>query len=235
MLDYTIVAGQRVWKSIQRISLVFSIITQIVSMLFLGYVTFEGNGFFPLNITLLVLSAAYFIFYLATITQKGVLRTRVKIFFKWSKRGIKLVNLGVMLYALLSASDRSTLDIILAFLSFGCWALDILFEIAAAFIKSWGKLMKEALIADVESIPIVNRFFTRAEEETPNKQRVLLDELVAERKAAVALKKQEERAAEAQKKADEKFAKKEGKRAAKLAKRKAKVPELLEEVAITEE
>ncbi len=236
MLDYTIVAGQRVWRSIQRVSRVFNILAQLIAILFLAYTTFEGWGFFPLNVTLLTLSAAYFIFYCATAFTKKGLRRGVKRFFQWSKRGIKLVNLGVTLYALFSNGARTNLDVLLACVSLGCWALDILLEILAAIVKSWGRLMKEALLADIENIPIVNRFLTKPQEgeEEPSKERALLDGLVAERKETLAVKKREEKAALAQKKQDAKQAKKEEKQAKKLAKRQEKRGEVLDETAITE-
>ncbi len=196
MLDYTIVAGKRVWQSIRRISLVFNLATQIVSMLVLLYITITKSGVLPLNITLLVLSLAYFIFYCVTVRdakKNKQIRKRIKTFFKWSKRGIKLVNLGVMLYALISTKSPTALDIVLVCFSLGCWVLDILFEIAAKIVKGWGELMFEAVKADVETTiaPFTaTKNFLRGltgkeappPPPPPTKNRVMLDELVAKRK-----------------------------------------------------
>ncbi len=258
MLDYTIVAGQRVWRSIKRISLVFNIVTQLVSMLVLAYIIITKSGFLPLNATLLAISAAYFIFYCITVSEKEkkVLKRRVKQFFKWSKRGIKLVNLGVMLYALATAKNPSAIDIVLACFSLACWALDIIFEIAAIIVKGWGQLMFEAVKADVEvtMAPFTAtknflRGLTGKEEEVPpppTKRRILLDELVAERKAELARKKAEQKIELSQIKQAAKIAKAELKKvekaerkAEKLAKKQAKkgtpTDEALEETAISEE
>ncbi len=258
MLDYTIVAGQRVWQQIKRISLVFNIATQVVSMLVIGYIIATGGGILPLNIGLLALSAAYFVFYCTTVNEakQKALRQRVKSFFKWSKRAIKLVNLGVMLYALVTKDNPTALDIVLMCFSLGCWVLDIFFEIAAHIVKGWGQLMLEAVKADVETVTApfnATKNFLRGlsgkEAEAPpppNKRRVLLDELVAARKAELAAKKEQQKAELAQFKeaaklaaSDLKQALKEEKRAAKLAKKQAKkgtpppTDELFDETATT--
>ncbi len=262
MLDYTIVAGQRVWQNIKRISLWFNILTQIVSILVLVYITATKSGLLPLNITLLVLSVAYFVFYCTTVREakkNKQIRTRIKTFFKWSKRGIKLVNLGVMLYALISAKEPSALDIVLVSFSLGFWVLDILFEVAAKIVKGWGELMYEAVKADIEitiaPFTATRNFFrglTGKEEAPPppppTKNRLLLDELVAQRKAELARKKEEHKIELAQIKQaaklaaqDLKQAQKAEKKANKLAKRQAKKgkpqtdDELWEETAATEE
>ncbi len=245
MLDYSIVAGQRVWQQIKRISLVFNIVTQILSMLVIAYITFTGGGFLPLNIGLLVLSAAYFVFYCVTVNEKKqkALRQKVKTFFKWSKRAIKLVNLGVMLYALVSNDSPTALDIVLLCFSLGCWVLDILFEIASIIVKGWGELMLEAVKADVETITApfnatknFLRGLTGKDDDPPppppTKRRILLDRLVAERKAELARKRQEQRLELSQMKeaartaaADLKKAIKEEKKAAKAAKKNKGKPQ----------
>ncbi len=257
MLDYTIVAGNHVWQQIKKISLVLNIATQIISMLVLAYILFTGGGFLPVNIALLALSAAYFIFYCATVGEEKQkqLRYKVKTFFKWSRRAIKLVNLGVMLYALVTKNDPSALDIVLLCFSLGCWVLDIIFEIAAIVVKGWGQLMFEAVKADVETVTApfnaTKNFFkglSGKEVEAPpppTKRRLFLDDLVAKRKAELAAKKQQQKIElsnlkEAAKMAanDLKQAMKEEKRAAKLAKKQAKkepVSEVFEETATTEE
>ncbi len=258
MLDYTIVAGQKVWQSIKRISLVFNIATQLVAMLVLVYIIAAGTGFLPLNGALLAISAAYFIFYCITVREKEKkeLKRRVKLFFKWSKRGIKLINLGVMIYALATAKNPTAIDIVLVCFSLGCWALDIVFEIAAIVVKGWGQLMFEAVKADVEvtlapftATKNFLRGLTGKEEEAPpppTERRILLDRLVAERKAELAKKKEAQKIELSQLKQAAKIAKSElkqvekaEKKASKLAKKRAKkgepIAEVLEETAISEE
>ncbi len=204
MLDYTIVAGQRVWRSIRRISLTFNVLTQIVSILVLVYTIVMKSGLMPVNVTLLVISSLYFIFYCATV-RKGKrkrVHKRVKIFFKWSKRGIKLVNLGIMIYALVCAKDPTPWDIAMPCASMGMWVLDIAFEIAAKVVKGWGELMFEAVKADVDSIiapfsATTNFLRGVSSEESalasakPSKERLMLDDLVAVRKAELKKKKAE--------------------------------------------
>ncbi len=220
MLDYTIIAGKRVWRNICLTSRILNIVTQLVSIFFLTYIVVKGNGVLAVNILLLALSCAYFVFFCVTLSnaKKKQLKHTIKQIFKWSKRAVKLVNLGVMVYAILSSKERSTMDLLLFFGSLGFWALDIIFEIASMMVKSWALLIYEGLKADVEEIitPLTttkNLFkkFTGQEIEekpAPNKRRVFLDGLVADARTEKAEKKQENKLLRIAQKKAEKVAKK---------------------------
>ncbi len=231
MFDYTYVAGQRVLRNIKRISLVFNIVTQAISILILAYISITGGGVLFLNIPLLAISVAYLIFYCITAGEKKnkELKKRVKLFFKWSRRAIKLVNLGVMLYALFTNPTPTTFDVVLVCFSLGCWVIDIVFEIAVKVVKSWLLLMWEALKADAQTLiaPLTAtknffRSFTGKEETAtppPTKERILLDGLVAERKEELEQRKEAQKAKVAQLKEEGKLAAAELKRVAKEEKR----------------
>ncbi len=241
MFDYTIVAGQKVWEKIKRISFVLNIVAQAFTILYLLYICFSGSGVLPINIILLVLSAAYLAFY-CVFTNRAKTKELRRLFsqiFKWSKRVIKLVNLSIMLYIFFSTGNNSALDTVLLALSAGLWVLDILFEIASIIVRSWAMLLFEGMKADFQTIaaPITatGNFFKRlggkevpepTEEAKPNKNRLLLDKLVAERK--------EQRK---ENKALQRLEKKATKKAAKLAKKLLKsnpAPSILEETAVSD-
>ena len=238
MLDYTIAAGKRVLRNIKLTSLVLNLIMQVLSTFYLIYILARGRGVLVINLGLLLLSCAYLVFYCFTVKNRNkVLKHRIKLVFKWSKRGIRLVNLGIVLYALLTAKDGNNLDTVLFLLSVGCWVLDLAVEIFAILARNWGMLLYEGLQADIEAIttPVTatKNFFKRLagkeveEKPEPTKRRLLLDELVENAKAE---------------KKNAKLEKKAAKKAEKLAAKQAKkgiqsvhAPSVSEEVALSED
>ena len=71
MLDYTIVATKKTVDDIKRFTLVFSILTQILYIAYLAYALISNVGFTWLNIPLLAVSVAYFVFYLVIRGKNG--------------------------------------------------------------------------------------------------------------------------------------------------------------------
>ncbi len=234
MLDYTIAAGKRVWRNIRLTSIVFNIAVQAISIFFLTYILLKGNGIFAINLLLLALSCGYLGFYCLALANgmKGKLKRRVKQIFSWSKRAIKLVNLGIMLYAIFSAKDRTTMDVVIAVCSLGFWVLDLLFELLSMAVRSWGTLVFEGLKADAEKLatPVTatKNFFKKLtgqeveEKPEPTKKRIFLDGLVEERRTEKVNEKLEKKLLKKQKRAEA--------REAKLAQRQAK-----KEIAPTED
>ncbi len=241
MLDYTIAAGKKVWNNIKILSLVLNLTVQAVSILILLYTMICGDGVLGVSIALLVLSVAYMAFYCTSlkISIKKELKRRIKIIFKWSRRAIKLVNLGIMLYIFLGMKNPSMLDTVLLITSIGFWVLDLLVELAAIIVRSWGLLLFEGIKTDFANVTkpfrATGNFFNKmvgkevAPEQPPNKYRTQLDELVAIAQA-------EKRSAKVEQKAEKKQRKLEKKAAilaAKLAKNASRIPDpsLVEEIA----
>ncbi len=233
MLDYTLAAGNRVWRNIRRTSLTFNIVMQVISILYLTYILFRGTGIVAINLILLTLSCGYLAFYCCTLAMglKGKVKFTVKQVFKWSRRAIKLVNLGITLYAILTTPSPEALDTVLAITTLGIWVIDLFIEIASLVIRNWGMLIYEGLKADVEkaTMPLTatKNFFKKMtgqeveEKPAPTKRRLFLDKLVGERKRA---------------RREEKLAKKEEKLAAKQAKKESQrtpTPPILEETAVS--
>ncbi len=249
MLDYTVVAGKQVWKNITVFSRIINIVSQAISILFLLYISIWGNSVLPITLTLLVISVAYLIFYcimLAKSEQKE-LKKVVATVVKWCKRAIKLVNLGITIYAVASASGENTLDILLTVFSVFFWVLDILLEIVCIIVKGWGLLLYEGLKADVEKItePVnsTKNFFKKLtgqeieEKPEPTKRRLYLDGLVEEYQKEKAEKKQEEKETKKRQRQEKREQKKREKQEAREQKKKGKTaqPDPQEEVAATED
>ena len=135
---------------------------------------------------------------------KKVLAKAVGESFKWCKRLIKLLNLGIMVYGIVvTAGNPDPLSVILTVVMAVLWVADILLEITVHIVKNWCLLLFESLKADVECVtkPVasVGNFFKKlsgkeVEEPTPpNKKRLYLDELVEEFRAEKKDKKLEEK------------------------------------------
>ncbi len=236
MLDYTIAAGKRVWRNIRITSFVFNIIVQVISIFFLTYIVCKKQGVLAINLILLAVSVAYLAFFCTTLaeSERKELKRRIKKIFTWSRRGIKLVNLGIMLYAIFTAKERTNADVVIAVCSLGFWVLDLLFELLSMAVRSWGLLLYEGVKADVETITApftsTGNFFKRLsgkeveEKPAPTKKRVFLDGLVEKLRA--------KRLSEKIEKIERWKQKKKEAKAAKKAKKKGK---LQEEIALGEE
>ena len=217
MLDYTQVAGRKIYSDVRKISLVCSIITQLFYIFYLIYALFSGVGIFYANLVMLVLSSSYFAFFLYNHVYgtKTVLAKTVRESFKWSKRLVKLLNLGIMVYGIVyTAVEPDPLSVILTVVMAVLWLADILLEITVIIVKNWCLLLYESLKADVEVVTkpaaSVGNFFKKLsgkeveEPAPPTKRRLYLDELVEEFRAEKKDKKLEEKYLKQQKKEEAK-------------------------------
>ena len=191
MLTYTKAAGKKILQDLQKIALVCSVVTQLFYIFYLLYATWNDIGVFYIDLVLLILSCAYFGFFLYNhnFGKKKEIALTVKSIFKWSKRLIKLVNLGIMIYGIVyTATKPDALSIVLTALVAILWLVDLLLEIAVKVIKSWWQLFLEGIQADLEVItkPVntVSNFFKKVtgkeveEPSPPTKRRLLLNRLV---------------------------------------------------------
>lgn len=234
MFDYTKAALTKIGNDIKKVSLLFNISTQLLSIVYLVYVLCARSGFFFVNLLLLVLSCGYFGFFLHVTFHGGkkALKKIVARCFSWCKRLIKLFNLGVMLYGLsFTATNISPLSLIIAVFMIISWVLDFLFEILSLVYNAWKNLVVEGLKADYENAPKPLKYLIGKttgleveENKEPTKRRSFLDQKVAEARA-----KKEEKRSQA------KLAARERKKAEKLAKKARKRVPSEEEIAVTED
>ena len=193
MLDYTQVAGKKIYNDVRKISLVCNVFIQIFYIFYLIYAILSSVGVFYVNLVMLVLSSAYFAFFLYNhlYGKNTALSKAIRESFKWCKRLVKLFNLGIMIYSIVvTAVEPDPLSIILTVLMALLWVADILLEITVIIVKGWCLLLYESLKADVEvftrPVASVGNFFKRMsgkeveEPAPPSKRRLYLDELVDE-------------------------------------------------------
>lgn len=221
MLDYTQVAGKKIYSDVRKISLVCSVLTQLFYIFYLIYALGASVGIFPVNLVMLVLSSTYFAFFVYNHVYgtKRLLAKTVGEAFKWCKRLIKLLNLGIMVYGIVvTAVEPDPLSVILTVVMAVLWLADILLEITVIIVKNWCMLLYESLKADVEFITkpaaSVGNFFKKLsgkevdEPTPPTKKRLYLDELVEEFRTEKKDKKLEEKYLKQREKEEKKARKK---------------------------
>ena len=243
MLDYTQAAGKKILSDIQKISLVCSILTQLFYIFYLIYAIWTDTGIFYANLPILVLSCAYFAFfcYHQTYGATTTLAKKLSVSFRWSKRVVKLFNLGVMAYGIFyAASAPNPLTVILMAVMAILWIADLLLEFAVKLVKSWWELFVEGVQADLEIItkPVgaVGNFFKRVtgkeveESAPPSKKRLFLEGLVQETREEKQEKKLEEKYLRKKAKQEKAERKKQEKQLRKEAKKSIKsLPAPIEE------
>lgn len=191
MLDYTKAALKQIVEDFKKVDLVRNVLTQILYLVYLMYAIFAKSGIFAVNLTLFVISVAYFAFFLYMTGQENANKKVTKLaatLFKRCKQVIKLFTLGVMLYGVWIAAENVTpLSMILSSLMIVGWVLQILFEIIIKFFAKRANLIIEGLEADYEGMTkparSVGNFFKKmtgkeVEEKEITKARMILDEKV---------------------------------------------------------
>lgn len=242
MFDYTKTAVNKIVADFKKFFHRFSVCAQIVYIAYLIYALFANTELWIINTILLVISVAYFIFFLIATAKDAdkKLKKRVKTIFTRCKQVIKLFTLGVMLYGIWQTSTHvDPLSVILTALMIVGWVLQILFEVIFTFFLNKVNFVWEAVQADREEItkPVKNigNFFKRItgkeieEEKEPTKNRLLLDGMVEEYREKKSEEKNAKKRAKKQAKLEEKIAKKQAK------KKNKRVPAPIEELASAED
>ena len=242
MFDYTKTAVNKIVADFKKFFHRFSVCAQIVYIAYLIYALFANTELWIINTILLVISVAYFIFFLIATAKDAdkKLKKRVKTIFTRCKQVIKLFTLGVMLYGIWQTSTHvDPLSVILTALMIVGWVLQILFEVIFTFFLNKVNFVWEAVQADREEItkPVKNigNFFKRItgkeieEEKEPTKNRLLLDGMVEEYREKKSEERNAKKRAKKQAKLEEKIAKKQAK------KKNKRVPAPIEELASAED
>ena len=232
MLDYTQAAIRQIAADFQKVLYAVTVFSQAVYIGYLIYALCAGAGVLWVNIVLLAISVAYFVFFLITTKcgrQPGGAKAKIvqktgKRVYKYCKLFIKIYPLALTIYGLYQTTEKvSFLALLLICFMIIGWILQIVFEVFGAIFSNRFALIMDGVKADVEEIkrPVaaVGNFFkkiTGKEVETPAeptknqlKLREKVEQFRAERKEKRELKKQEykaKKAAEKQEKIDKKAA-----------------------------
>ena len=157
MLDYTVVAAKKTVDDIKRFAKIFAILTQALYIAYLVYALVIGAGFLPLNIALLAISVAYFVFYLLASGHSGKkikgAKRSVGHTYKFIKISAASFNLAVLLYSIWAFPEEvKPISIVFATLMTVVWVLQLAIEIVSIFAERRIALFIEALKADLEIV-----------------------------------------------------------------------------------
>jgi hypothetical protein len=158
MLDYTKMVIKQTVTDLKRTDYIRNVITQIIYITYLIYTLIVGTGILAVNIILLALSVAYFIFFLSMTslgkTPEGKTVKKVgRNIYVWCKRLIKLFTLGLTVYGICTAVEHvSPLSVILAALMIVGWLLQIVFEVLIKILTNRVNFILEGLEADLDNM-----------------------------------------------------------------------------------
>ncbi len=232
MFAYTRAASRKIMGDIERLAFALSTISQLFSVGYLLYILLFGEGIFAIRVGLLALSALYLLFFLVATAYsvKRKLKKQVKFAYVWSRRLVKLFNLGVIIYGFASSAHTSFSLLLVAFFIVS-WALDLVIGILSFVLSAWLRLFFIGVETDLEEFKetvaapftATGNFFKRmtgkeiVERQAYQKseQQLLLDSMVEaektqrekERQRILQKRREDKLDAKAQKKADKKAAK----------------------------
>ena len=199
MLDYTKAAVKKTVDDFKRLDYIRNIVTQVLYIGSLIYVIVAASGALWANILLLALSAAYFVFFLViTAGEKSKAKKKAKKLatkiFKRCKQLVKLLTTIVMVYGVCVTTKNVTpFAVVLAAFMIVGWLLQIVFDIIFHLFIKKANLLIEGVKADMQTavkpVKSVGNFFKKLTgkkvepEPEKNKERIWLDNKVAENKA----------------------------------------------------
>ena len=209
MLEYTKAALKKTVDDFRRLDYIRNVVTQVLYVAYLAYAIFAPAGKLWANVPLFVLSLGYLIVFLvsttsnATQTQKRV-KQICKAVYNRCKQIIKLLTLVVMVYGIYATTTHVTpISVVLSALMIVGWVLQVVFEVILKYFLNRAHFILEGMEADYENMlkPVksVGNFFKKVAgkeiepEKEKSKNRLWLDDQVAQTKAAKKQAKLEER------------------------------------------
>ena len=217
MFDYTIVAIEKTIKDIKKVNNIFSILAQLTYIAYLLYALITDTGVFLLNSFVMVISMAYFFYFIALLskekeedlTEQEVNSQNKKLqfirkFYKYTKHFVKLFAIILAVSDLIvEKSEATAVAILFTALMIIAFVLQLFFDAIIYIITDRFKFFKEAMVADynnaIKPIKKVSNFVKRlkgediAEPEPPTKHKLILDKLVSIRRNEKEKKKAEEK------------------------------------------
>ena len=156
MFKYTREALSQITKDFKFASNVCTFGSQIFYIGYLIYALCANVGYSWANITLLAVCGLYFLFTATTHNVKDkeakLAKRNAKHTFRWVKISIKAAVLAMMGYSIyISATEPSTLTIILTAIAVVSWLLSLSLELITMYVENRIELLKESFIKDVKN------------------------------------------------------------------------------------
>lgn len=157
MFDHTFAAFNYILNGFKRMIFVIALVTQLVIIGHRGYSLYAGKGNLIANIVLIMLSTAYFVFFIVTRNmnsrEEKNMKKITKRIFDYSKIFINAMTLGAVLYAaVISSLDMGAIDIILLALSLIGWIMQVVIQLIIHYVEAQVSLIRTAIEMDIEVV-----------------------------------------------------------------------------------
>jgi hypothetical protein len=229
MFNYTQAAAHKIGNDIRKAAFYFNLFSPIIYIAYLIINLFTKPDFFSINLVLLLITTAYFGFFIYTSCKNvnAYIKKTVNRVYKYSKFILKALVLAILIYGVIIENGTPSLSSILM-LVFSAIALllSILLELLARIIEWWITLIVEGVKMDFAPLAKTFSFF-KPQDPTPptpptpiqEKAQVLLEELAPAMKAKKVEAKKAKKAAAKQAKLKKREAKKQAKKEEKEARK----------------
>ena len=170
-LWHTKAVVKMIGKELKNIAFIANIIAQVAMLASLIYNLVTSSGLWYINLSLLVLSIAYFIFTIIKHVKdiKKTTKKEIKRIIKWSIRVLKVFPITIAIYGLLIASSNLTpITLISPILITAMWIFDVLINIAYLIIEAKIDLFLDCVAEDLGDTPFPGKIIRETTEKLPN-------------------------------------------------------------------
>jgi hypothetical protein len=185
MFKYTFAAYHKIVDDLKRLTF---LVTVSLHLLYISYFIFAictNAGFLAVNITLLVITAAYLCFYLITKgrydDKSSNAKGKVTKIYKAIKFAVVTVNLAITIYTVCVTVENITLpSLVLTALMVIGWIFQVILSLAFAFVKTEFELLIDGIEADFEfaynaKVTVSNVFKRIKGEEIEERKEIISD------------------------------------------------------------
>lgn len=170
MLNYTQAAAHKILQDFKRTLFFFNLFFPIINIVYLTFNLFTKPDFFVINLILLIITTAYFAFFIYTSCKNitKYIKQTVGRVYKYSKFILKALTLGIIIYGIIIENNTpSTFSIIMLIFSIVALLVSILLEIIVRVAEWWLTLFIEGIKMDGNGVIKTINFFKNIYDPTP--------------------------------------------------------------------
>ena len=209
MFNYTQAAIHKICNDVKKTAFFFNLFAPIIYIAYLIVNLITKPDFFYINLALLIISTAYFGFFIYTSCKnvRKYIKKTVSRVYKYSKIILKTLTLGILIYGIIIENGTpSLLSIIMLVASGIALLLSILIEIIARIVEWWATITIEGFKMDVnwiiKTFSFLHSFYDPTPPPPPTPIQVKAQEFLKEYEPKatdqIALSKKEKKAAKRQ-------------------------------------
>jgi len=157
MFVYTRAYFKKLISDIKTVNYCFNILSPIIYIAYLLYAMTVSVGFLWLNVSLLIITASYLVFYLISYDLKNkTLRTKKRLIrhiYKAVKLSASALTLAITVYGVYNASSKTTaVSVLLCCFMAIIWLVSLTVELLTYYIEYQSALFLAALEADKDNL-----------------------------------------------------------------------------------